>query len=175
MSAASQSSFSEQVAADTASASAKQWRSDCLDHFAELEQQVGRLLKCLNETGSLLGKVKLGQQTRTSFEELRRQLTAKGHGKGERQKLNATLDPLETMLEWRAQIAHGVLDVWLGRNGKWLFTLRQADGACTGPVRWYAYPSSEAALLEKSLREQVAAFVQRSEQLCETLHKLPKA
>lgn len=160
---------------EEALALAKQWRSDCLDLFSEAELQIGCLLRCLNKTGSMLGKVKLGQQTRPSFDELRKQLEAKGHGKTERQRLNATLDPLANMLDWRPKLTHGVLGVWLGLNGRWLFTLKHADGAWTGPVRWYAYPQSEAEQLAAALRLQVDDFANRSERLRSHLVKLPKA
>jgi hypothetical protein len=122
-----------------------------------------------------VGKIKFGQPTKPSFQELRKQLQAKGHGKTERKRLDGTLDTLERMLEWRPHLTHGCLGVWQGRDGNWLITLRHAQGDCSGPVRWHAYPSTEAHRMLGELRSEVERFNRGAEYLIEHLAKVPSA
>ena len=154
---------------------AKEWRSDCLDAFARVETRLGDLLKAMADASLLLGKVKIGQPTRPSFDHLREKLQAKGHWKGERRRFDASLDPLERLLDFRPQVAHGELRVWHGRSGQWLLTLRQPEGHCAGPIRWHAYPFKDADAMRTDLQSRSAAFVDRAMDLLEQLRKAPNA
>ena len=148
---------------------AKEWRSDCLDAFAKAETEIGQLLLALKA----LGKVKLAQPTRPSFEHLRERLEAKGHWKIERRRFNERLTPIDRLLDFRPQLAHGELDVWHGKADRWLLTLRQADGQCAGPVRWHAYPLVEANRKRCELQNEVRLLGERAAELIARLAPTP--
>lgn len=137
---------------------AKRWRSDCLDQYGRCELEIGELLCCLARTRWIASKVKLKQPARQAFDQLRSHLLSKGHWKNERRRFDAGLEPVDALLGWRPNVAHGILDVWQGRTAQWLVILQRPEGQPASPVRYYAFTFEEAATKLDELRRETEAF-----------------
>jgi hypothetical protein len=154
---------------------AKAWRSDCIDLFALAEQQLGELLNALNKVAGFRGLIKLRQPTKPSFQELRKQLQAGGHGKQERRRLDRQLDALERLLDWRPSVTHGYLDVRCCQACGVMVTLRHPEEVCTGAIRTTCYTKVDAVQKLESLRGEVERFKKGAAYLKEQLAKTPRA
>lgn len=141
---------------------AKQWRSDCIDHFAELEATIADVLESLAARRKLGVKVKTGLLFRPAFDELMRLTGPKGSFVKECCNIPISLAELNRQLDWRAHLTHGTLDVWQGRKGVWLITLRHREVNSGGPVRWFAIPRAEAERICAELETEVRKLKQRA-------------
>ena len=143
---------------------AHHWRGACLQEFSEMELHVGSALQLLARTKTS-ARVKVGQPIRPAIEELKRLTAARGAfakaGKG----LRASLLALESHLDWRAHLTHGVLDVWQGRKGQWLMTLHYRETNNSGPIRWHAMTFEDSRIWVETLAGEVRKLAQRCEAL----------
>src|SRR5688572_15256662 len=133
---------------------ANHWRSECIQLFAELELTVAEALICLAAAKPAM-KIKCGQPIRPAFDELRRLTGAKSAFGTSTRSVAKSLDEIDRLIEWRAHLTHGVLDVWRGKNGRWLFTLQHREPGRDRPLRIHALPRREADQLLDDLTEEL--------------------
>ena len=129
-----------------------------------MELHVGSALQLLARDKPT-ARVKMGQPIRPAVEELKRLTATRGAfakaGKG----VHASILALESHLDWRAHLTHGVLDVWQGRKGQWLMTLHYRETDNSGPIRWHAMTFEDARIWVKTLADEVGKFGQRCDAL----------
>ena len=136
---------------------AEQWRGECIQQFAILEQAIEELLVDLKKAAKDSRKVKTGQQVGCAFGHLRELTTEKGLFGTKATALSGTLCKLAPDFEWRAHLTHGVLAVWQGRGSKWLLTF--AHRPATGDtVRMHALPWTEACAMRDRLGKAAQVF-----------------
>lgn len=141
---------------EEALASANAWRGECIQKFAILERQIEDALQLFAESRPAL-KVKRGGQIRQSFDELKRLTAPKGS------KVHfvwKSLDEIDRLIEWRAHMTHGLLSVWRGSRGQWLFTLEHRDPG-GGPKRMHAIPRKEADEMLDRLKKEAIRLQKR--------------
>ena len=151
---------------DEALASANRWRGECIQQFAELERQIEDALQWLAAARPAT-KIKRGGQIRQSFDELKRLTAPKGS------KVHfvwKSLDELDRLIEWRAHLTHGVLSVWRGTRGQWLFTLEHRDPG-GGPRRMHAIPRKEADEMLDRLTNEAERFHKRVDSMPTALNR----
>ncbi|MCW3797970.1 hypothetical protein OMW55_09160 [Sphingomonas sp. BN140010] len=136
-------------------AHAEQWRGECIQHFAELEQIIETLLIGLKGTGKGARKIKTGEPVGSAFGQLRELTGEKGLFGAKAGALSASLGKLAPDFEWRAHLTHGMLKVWEGRGAKWLLTFahRPVGGET---IRMHAQTWAEAC----DMRDRLAKAVQ---------------
>jgi hypothetical protein len=134
---------------------AEQWRGECIQYFAELEQIIEDLLLDLKRTAKAGRKVSTGQPVGCAFGHLRELTADKGLFGKRSAALATTLGKLAADFEWRAHLTHGVLSVWQGRGSKWLLTFahRPVGGET---VRMHAQTWVDA----RAMRERLGKAIQ---------------
>lgn len=144
---------------------AHNWRSNCIQSFADLEVTIGNALQLLAKTKKVGTSVKLGQQFKAAAVELKRLTAPKGAFAKVGKPLQSSLVALEPRLEWRAHLTHGLIDAWGGRNGRWLITLHHRESDNAGPLRWHAMPWDEAIKWQECLATDVQKLNQKFDAL----------
>ncbi len=134
-----------------------QWRGDCIQQFAELEEIVETLLLALGNC-SAAGKVKTGQVVGAAFAHLRELTGSKGKLAKKGQAISETLSTLAPCVEWRAHITHGNLTLWRGRRKhQWLVAMSHREPG-KAPIRTFALTWKEACDMRDLLGKQVIAL-----------------
>ena len=149
---------------------AEQWRGECIQQFAELEQIVDSLLRTLHRVSKHGSKVKTDKFVGGAFGHLRELTGSKGPFADKGKAISETLAAIAPWFEWRAHLTHGVVTVWRGRNGQWLLAYeRRPDGADT--IRTFALPWVQAREMRKLLQESVPKLEENARSLANAVAK----
>ncbi len=141
---------------DEALQRATKWRGDCIQQFAELEKSIGDALDLIAESKSS-SKVKRNGAIRQQFDLLKKHTspkTSKVHF------VAKSLCQIDQLIDWRAHLTHGILELWQGSKGQWLLTLQHRD-ANGGPLRMHALSWSEAEQTLLLLSHEVETLQKR--------------
>lgn len=142
-------------------AEAEQWRGECIQIFAELEQTVEDLLLALAAAPRRGCKVRTGEQVSCAFGHLEDLTAGSGAFANEGRAVSRSLQALKPDFEWRAHLTHGVLAVWEGKAKRRLLTLKhRAPGG--GPLRMHALQWIEAIAMRDRLKDGVRDLKARS-------------
>jgi hypothetical protein len=133
---------------------AEQWRGECIQHFAELEQIVEDLLRALHRAPGHKSKVGTRKLVGEAFGHLRELTGSKGPFAEKGRPISETLALIAPWFEWRAHLTHGVVTIWRGRNGHWLLAYehRPAGG---DTIRTFALPWTQAREMRTLLQENI--------------------
>jgi predicted dehydrogenase len=154
---------------DESLADACAWRGRFVQQFAEMELLVGECLQALATAKRTGTRVKTGQPFRQAVEELARVTAVSGSFAKQGRGITISIRALARLLDWRAHLTHGSLDVWRGRRGQWLLTLRYRETDNQGPIRWHAIPVADATAMVDEFAAEVQKFEQRTAALKRTL------
>jgi hypothetical protein len=122
--------------------SASTWRGECIQQFADLQLVIEDALQSLAKAKPSM-KVRLGQPVLPEIDELKRLVGGKSAFGPPSHAVAKSLDEIDLLIDWRAHLTHGVLEIWHGRKGKLLFTFQHREPGGSS-LRMHAIAKDEA-------------------------------